>query len=160
MKRAGDRVNRIVEYLIQKFIDASENIFSDGERIPESLLEKGFTESEIEKAVDWLSRRLKENQTNNLTYQPIKNQPSVRYLNKVESDYFTPDAHAYIIQLQSIGILSPTQAEQVIEHSYLLGMSKISLQELKAIVFQYMMLKKSDSSKSSSFYHPGNEKIN
>jgi len=160
MKKAGDRVNRIVEYLIQEFIEESKNIFSDSERISELLIEKGFTESEIEKAVDWVSSRLKENQTKNLTYQPIKNQPSVRYLNKAESDFFTPDAHAYIIQLQSTGILSPTQAEQVIEHSFLLGMSKISLEELKTIVFQYMMLKKSNSTKSSSFYHPGNEKIN
>ena len=61
MKKVGERVNRIIEYLIQEFIEESENIFSDSKRISESLIEKGFTESEIEKAVDWVSRRLKEN---------------------------------------------------------------------------------------------------
>lgn len=155
-----ERVIKIIEYIIQEFSQQREHKFPDIDKLSKKLLKKGFTEPEIEKAVEWVLEYIKSDSTNS---QQIENEdqfPPLRFLSPAESTYFSAEAYAYLIQLQRLLIITPLQAEQIIEHCYMIGLNRIELEDLKSITFQYLLQRHPGINRSNMFYHPGNDKIN
>jgi uncharacterized protein Smg (DUF494 family) len=154
-----ERVNKIIEYLIKEFVQHTEQKLPDLKTISKTLLKKGYTEPEIEKAVEWIRMFIDKSEVNS---SPLSDQsyPALRLLSPSELTYFSSDSYAYLVQLQVLRLITPLQAEQIIEHCYLMGLVRIELDDLKSIVFQFLVQKHSAFNNSKTFYHPGNDKIN
>ena len=110
-----ERVNKIIEYLIKEFVQQTEQKLPDLKKLSKTLLKKGYTEPEIEKAVEWVLMYIDKSELNSES-QSDQSFPSLRLLSPSESSYFSSDAYAYLVQLQALRLITPLQAEQIIEH--------------------------------------------
>ncbi|MFQ5609905.1 MAG: DUF494 family protein [Gammaproteobacteria bacterium] len=109
----------------------------------EELLQAGFGEPEVDRALDWLdglsSRHL----------EPFQVQPaerSIRLFNPFELARLDTECRGYIIYLEQIGILSPLQRELVIDRLVALGSGDIDVEQVKWVVLMVL------------FSQPGQEK--
>ena len=156
-----ERITKIIEFLINAISTGAETPDPNFEHLSEMLLEKGFTEKEIHKAVEWVILNL------NPEDVPIRQQPDVRFspalrtLIAEEISFFSKEAYGHLIQMQLLGILNPIQVEQVIERAFMLGISRIDLEEIRAIVTQVLLGQGQDPAfLPSLLLAPGNDRVN
>jgi len=155
-----ERVNKIIDFLLQEISQSSESVQFDLEKISQRLLAEGYTEREIDKAVQWVIMNLGNRQVPPHLHKTGKKTPSIRVLMPEEIRFFTKEAYGYLIQLQSLGILSALQIEPVIERCFLMGLHEVDVEELRAIISQVLMEDRKDPSATNSVFSPGNDKIN
>ena len=157
-----ERINEIIEFLIKEISQLAEpaTLGLNLEELSERLLEEGYTEREIHKAVEWVVSDLSKKHLSLPSNKEKKTLPSLRILVAEELSFFTPEAYGYLIQLQTLGIIVPMQVEQVIERCFFMGLTRIDVDELKSIVFQILLGKETGTIKTKTVYHPGNDKLN
>ncbi len=155
-----ERVNKIIDFLLQEISQSSESVQFDLEKISQRLLAEGYTEREIDKAVQWVIMNLGKRQVPPHFHKTGKETPSIRVLMPEEIRFFTKAAYGYLIQLQSLGILNALQIEPVIERCFIMGLHEVDVEELRAIISQVLMEDWKDPSATNSVFSPGNDKIN
>jgi uncharacterized protein Smg (DUF494 family) len=77
-----------------------------------SLIKKGYSESEISSAFSWLVDRIEFNRESSFGED---NPDSFRVLHEAEQDMFTKEGWGELIQLKSLGIINSEQLEAIIE---------------------------------------------
>ncbi|RMG34958.1 MAG: DUF494 family protein [Methanobacteriota archaeon] len=155
-----ERINEIIDWLLQELSHSSEPYHLDFEAISQKLLEKGYTEREIHKALEWIIMNITKDRNLIPKRSGKKSPPPIRLLLEEELRFFTPESYGYLLNLQSMGILNGLQVEQVIERCFLSGLVRVEVEELKNIVSQILMEERGKTSASNHFYHPGNDRIN
>ena len=115
----------------------------DQDVLREELLQAGFGEPEVDRALDWLdglsARQLE-------PFQIQQAEPSIRLFNSFELSRLDADCRGYILYLEQIGILSPQQRELVIDRLVALGPGDIDVEQVKWVVLMVL------------FSQPGQEK--
>jgi len=106
--------------------------------LSEELVQKGYTENEISSAFSWLFDRIKNNFDELLKNTGPTLPTSFRVLHEVERMIIQPEAHGYLIQLKELGLLDETEMEQMIDRALMLGTSRVTLDDMKAIVASSM----------------------
>lgn len=122
-----------------------ENYMEDEDRFPPQneraglqmkLLEAGFDHDEIEHAFAWLEGVLE---------QGSESGPERDHAFRVYSDdeqmMLDVDARGFLMQLEQIGVLSPSARETVIERAMALGEDEIDVERLKWIVLLVLFAK-------------------
>ena len=155
-----ERVNKIIDLLLKEISQLSEPVTFDLEQVSQRLLEQGYTESEIDKAVQWVIMNLTRQQLPPGTKPSRKRSPSLRILTPEELHFFSREAYGYLLQLQSLGIINALLVEQIIERCFLMGLTRIDVEELKAIISRVLLEEHGGSTGSGRVYLPGNDKIN
>lgn len=127
---------RVVEILIYLMSEIREN-HGDMEQIngiSKDLKKQGYTENEINTAFSWLFERIKSDTQQLYQSEHTSTVHSYRMLHEVEKIVITPAAYGYILQLQRLEIIDVNEVEQVIERAMMLGVSKVDVNDIKAIV--------------------------
>ena len=92
--------------------------------------------------------------------QGHKPPPPIRMLIPEEMHFFNADAHGYLIQLQALELVDALQVEQIIERCFLMGLSRVELDDLKMVVSQFLLGKELGTFDTDAVYYPGNDRLN
>jgi Smg protein len=141
----SETVLDVLMYLFETYSeqDLEKEPEPDQSILREELLQAGFGEPEVDRALDWLDGLTARNM------EPFSIQPaerSVRLFNRFELTRLDAECRGYILYLEQIGILSSVQRELVIDRLMALGSGDIDVEQVKWVVLMVL------------FSQPGQEK--
>ena len=126
----------ILIYLFENYFDTeTEDGFEpDRETLKQELEHAGFPAGEVERALCWLEE---------LAADPARLQPSpttraIRVFAALEQARLDTDCRGYLVHLEQVGILSPTQRELVIDRLMALEGDEIDIEKLKWVVLMVL----------------------
>jgi len=105
--------------------------------LSEKLLDRGYTDSDIRNAIEYIMDSLFYEDRGNLGVdEPGSRAIPLRVLSRYEKEFFSADAYGFLIQLQILGIVSIFQLELIIDRCLMLGLDPVSLDDVKTISSQ------------------------
>jgi Smg protein len=131
----NETVLDVLMYLFESFSDQEYEHAPDQVVLREELLQAGFGELEVDRALDWLEE-LAANDA-----EPFANKPaqrSVRMFNARELARIDTECRGYIVYLEQIGILSPVQREVVLDRLMALDSPDIDVEQVKWVVLMVL----------------------
>ena len=126
----------ILIYLFENYFDAEsdEGFEPDRDTLKLELERAGFPGTEVERALNWLEE---------LAGAPERLQPNptsraIRVFAALEQARLDTDCRGYLVHLEQVGILSPTQRELVIDRLMALEGDEIDIDKLKWVVLMVL----------------------
>ena len=126
----------ILIYLFENYFDTEtdDGFEPDRETLKQELEHAGFPTSEVERALCWLEE---------LAADPSRQHPSpttraIRVFAALEQARLDTDCRGYLVHLEQVGILSPTQRELVIDRLMALEGDEIDIEKLKWVVLMVL----------------------
>lgn len=104
----------------------------DDDLLKEKLSDAGFDEKRIDKALNWLENMSSINKGNFKKLAP-KTQ-AVRIYSEAEKERLDSKAINFLMFMEHVGQISPTQREMIVEQSMILQDSKLSFEDFKWVV--------------------------
>ena len=132
----------VLMYLFECFVDSEDEPEPNRNELREELERAGFREREIDRALDWLDGL---NLTDVAADTPEPRNTTIRLYDRLEQERLDPRCRGYMLHLEQIGILSPTQRELVIDRLMALDGADIDIEQIKWVVMMVL------------FSQPGNE---
>ena len=130
-----ENVLDVLMYLFENFSDQDYEYSPDQAVLREELLQAGFGEREIDRALDWLEELA------TTEAQPFANNPakrSVRLFSLRELARLDTECRGYLIYLEQIGILSPVQRELVVDRLMALDSADVDVEQVKWVVLMVL----------------------
>ena len=124
-----ERVVEILVYLMSE-IEANKRL---SEINLEDLADKGYTQSEISAAFSWLYDNLPV-QDGHIVLQTKSSEESRRQLHDAEKMVLTTEAQGYLMQLCELRLLDNFDLETVLERAMMLGLERLSMDDMREIV--------------------------
>lgn len=107
----------------------------------EDLIQRGYTEQEINTAFYWLYNRFNWDSTAS-PHQALdineQSESSHRVLHTTEQRLLTPEAYGYLLQLKHLKLIASREIEEVIERLLILDIQPANIEDVKVVV-QSMM---------------------
>ena len=130
-----ENVLDVLLYLFEHYIHDESGSEEDRDSLQASLIEAGFSPSEISKAFDWLDdlSRLRPS----LELSPRVNGP-LRVYADAEVDRLDAEARGFLMFLEAQGILDPAQRELVLDRVMALEQSDIDIEDLKWVILMVL----------------------
>jgi Smg protein len=131
----NETVLDVLMYLFENFSEQEYEQAPDQMVLREELLQAGFGEREVDRALDWLEE-LAAGDT-----QPFANKPaqrSVRMFSARELARLDTDCRGYVVYLEQIGILSPVQRELVLDRLMALDAPDVDVEQVKWVVLMVL----------------------
>jgi Smg protein len=126
----------ILIYLFENYFDTEtdDGFEPDRETLKQELEHAGFPTTEVERALCWLEE---------LATDPSRQHPSpttraIRVFAALEQARLDTDCRGYLVHLEQVGILSPTQRELVIDRLMALEGDEIDIEKLKWVVLMVL----------------------
>ena len=107
-----ENVLDVLMYLFETYVDTDEEPEADQNELRDELSRAGFTDSEIERALDWLDG-LTDHQESIAFHAQTSH--GLRVYNDFEQERLDASCRGYIAYLEQIGILSPEQREILVD---------------------------------------------
>ncbi len=125
----------VLIYLYENYMDGESQPPVDQSELEDELVEAGFSNPEIEKALRWLDELAAgaDNQ-----YQDHK-VGSIRIYVEDECAKLDLEARGFLVFLEQSGILDPASRELVIERALAIDHSVVSVDELKWVVLLVLL---------------------
>lgn len=122
----------VLMYLFENYMDRDPDIIPDQESLKVELVHAGFSNSEVEKAFDWLDglAAMKEQVLEN----GVPARRSLRVFTARESKKLSRECRGFLMYLEQIGVLDPNNRELVIDRVMALDGDEIDLPQLKLII--------------------------
>ena len=126
----------ILIYLFENYFDAEsdEGFEPDRDTLKLELERAGFPGSEVERALCWLE----ELAGDPARLQPTPTSRAIRVFAALEQARLDTDCRGYLVHLEQVGILSPTQRELVIDRLMALEGDEIDIDKLKWVVLMVL----------------------
>jgi Smg protein len=126
----------ILIYLFENYFDAeTEDGFEpDRETLKLELEKAGFPGSEVERALCWLEELAADPDR----LHPVPTSRAIRVFAALEQARLDTDCRGYLVHLEQVGILSPTQRELVIDRLMALEGDEIDIDKLKWVVLMVL----------------------
>ena len=126
----------ILIYLFENYFDAEtdDGFEPDRETLKLELEKAGFPGSEVERALCWLE----ELATDPDRLHPTPTSRAIRVFAALEQARLDTDCRGYLVHLEQVGILSPTQRELVIDRLMALEGDEIDIDKLKWVVLMVL----------------------
>ena len=131
----NESVLDVLMYLFENFSDQEYEHAPDQMVLREELLQAGFGEPEVDRALDWLEELAATDSV------PFANDParrSVRLFNAQELARLDTECRGYVAYLEQIGILSPVQREVVLDRLMALDSPDIDVDQVKWVVLMVL----------------------
>jgi Smg protein len=131
----NETVLDVLMYLFENFSDQDYEQSPDQVVLREELLQAGFGELEVDRALDWLEELA------STEAEPFANNPaerSVRLFSIRELARLDTECRGYLVYLEQIGILSPVQRELVLDRLMALGTTDINVDQVKWVVLMVL----------------------
>jgi len=125
----------VLMYLFETYIDAEEDPEPDQDELRGELVKAGFGDPEIDRALDWLDG-LAENH-DELILNP-QTEHGTRVYNQLELERLDMQCRGFIVYLEQIGILSPSQRELLIDRLLALETPDIDVEQIKWVVLMVL----------------------
>ena len=145
----NERVVEILIYIMSE-IRRNRNVTTKLDILSESLIQKGYSESEISSAFSWLMDRLNNEAEELIPKQEPSLKSSIRHLHEIEKAVISIEAHGYLIQLRELGIIDQIDQEQILERAMMSGASEVDVDDVKAVVAA--MLISSDNLENGGYF--------
>lgn len=130
-----ENVLDVLMYLFETYIDADEEPEPNQNILRGELVRAGFGSTEIDRALDWLDG-LTENHDSLALHS--RTEHCTRIYNDVESQRLDSSARGFILYLEQIGILSPTQREILVDRLLALESPDIDVEQIKWVVLMVL----------------------
>lgn len=127
-----ENVFDVLIYLFENYMDSDVEIDPDSDVVKVELIEAGFPQADIVKALEWLD---------SLTENPhlvSQGSPSFRVFAEEERARIGDDCLGFLISLEQSGILNPCSRELVIDRVMALGDENLTLENLKWVVLMVL----------------------
>lgn len=144
----NERILEIVVYIVDTMSSGSdESIVSEMEDISEQLMERGYTETEIDSAFSWLTHNLDELEKENaLDFDRLLSQfPETNW-----STLANHEPRNFPLPLKELDIIGDEEIEHILELSIKQGKLGVNISEIKAKVAN-LILNPDDFSNGSFF---------
>ncbi len=127
-----ENVLDVLMYLFDHYMDSELEIFPDQESLKLELIDAGFTHTEVDKAFEWLEglAYLKERAGDG----SMPANRSIRVYTEHEKKKLNVECRGFLLLLEQIAVLDPTNRELVIDRVMALEADEIELRELKWII--------------------------
>lgn len=123
---------RIIEIIIYVVSELHQNKSINNINL-EQLQSLGYTNSEISTALSWIVDKIEK--ADNIFQNSNNSQAaSFRILHDIEKELFTPEAWGSLIEMNTLGILSNENIENLIDKAVIMGMNQIDTKQLKYYV--------------------------
>ncbi len=123
----------VLMYLFETFSEHDEA--TDHGVLRQELLQAGFGEPEVDRALDWLEDL---NRTPDGPFPSAPGGHAVRLFNALEMSRLDTSCRGYLIYLEHIGILSPLSRELVIDRLMALGPGEIDVEQVKWVTLMVL----------------------
>ncbi len=134
--------HRIMEILVLLMDELSDRTWETDQinQFSEDLIQRGYTEQEINTAFYWLYNRFNWDNANPHQALDVNDQSesSHRVLHIIEQRLLTPEAFGYLLQLKHLKLISARDIEEVIERLLILDIQPANVEDVKVVV-QSMM---------------------
>ena len=124
----------VLLYLFENYFYDDPDAVRDRDSLQASLIQAGFSPTEISKAFDWLEELA--NQRPGLS-QPRANGP-VRVFVEAEVDRLDRECLGFLMFLEQHGVLDADQRELVIDRAMALDQDEVDLDDLKWVVLMVL----------------------
>lgn len=127
-----ENVLDVLMYLFENYLDSELDLYPDQESLKMELVDAGFTHTEVDKAFDWLEglAAMKER-----AVQPMMSaHRSIRIYTRFEMEKLNPVCRGFILFLEQIAVLDPSNRELVIDRVMALETNEIDLKQLKWVI--------------------------
>jgi Smg protein len=131
----NETVLDVLMYLFENFSEQDYEHSPSQVVLREELLQAGFGEPEVDRALDWLEELAA------TEAQPFANKPaerSVRLFSIRELARLDTQCRGYVVYLEQIGILSPIQRELVLDRLMALDSPDIDVDQVKWVVLMVL----------------------
>lgn len=127
-----ERVMEIVFYIVDAMqSNVNETVLGRFEKLSEKLLEQGYTENEIDRAISWLTEKIPESEGH---IEPPPPPQSDRPWFNFEKQNLAPAAYDFLLPLKELDLVGDTEIEQILSHAFTKGKKGVSIPEIKAVV--------------------------
>jgi Smg protein len=127
-----ENVFDVLIYLFERFMDGDADDQADVDQVRTDLLEAGFPQAEISKALDWLDTL-----TENHNIKTVST-PAFRVFSGAEEARLDPEGRGLLMFLEQSGILTPASRELVIDRVMALDEAHLTLDNLKWMVLMVL----------------------
>jgi Smg protein len=126
----------ILIYLFENYFDGEldDGFEPDRETLKQELERAGFAAPEVDRALGWLE----ELATNPVRAELGSTARAIRIFDALEQTRLDTDCRGYLVHLEQIGILSPTQRERVIDRLMALDGDDIDIEKLKWVALMVL----------------------
>jgi len=125
----------VLMYLFESFVDSEDEPEPDRNELREELERAGFREREIDRALDWLDGL---NAADAGGPVPGPRATAVRIFDRLEQERLDALCRGYLLHLEQVGILTPTQRELVIDRLLALDTDDIDIEQIKWVVMMVL----------------------
>ena len=127
---------RVVEILVYIMTEIRGNNYQTErlEVISRDLVERGYTQIEISSAFSWLFERFSGEPEEFASGLDHTLPGSFRVLSEAERMVITPESYGYLLQLRQLNIITDFEIEVIIEKALMLGGTKLTVTDVKALV--------------------------
>ncbi len=133
---APQRVMGLVMHLLKEIREHRIEL-EDVDGISTDLLGQGYTESEINAAFTWVFNRLDDTTQADSLFEAGTGRHSFRVLHPAENAILKPAAYGQLIEMQTIGMLSHSDVERLIERAMSFG-NQLGEEEIQMLVHTYL----------------------
>ncbi|MFP4639667.1 MAG: DUF494 family protein [Guyparkeria sp.] len=128
----------LLMFLFENYMEDEDRFPPQNERagLQTKLLEAGFDHDEIDHAFEWLEGVLQQGSVDGAEHAQ-----AFRVYSDEEQAALDVDARGFLMQLEQIGVLSPSTRETVIERALALGEDEIDVERLKWVVLLVLFAK-------------------
>ncbi len=124
----------VLMYLFESFVESDDEPEPNRNELRDELERAGFGEREIDRALDWLDGL-------NVSETLVSETPhtaAVRVYDIGEQERLDAAARGYLLHLEQIGILPPSQREIVIDRLLALDSEEIDIEQIKWVVMMVL----------------------
>ncbi len=125
----------VLMYLFETFSEQEHDEATDHDVLRQELLQAGFREPEVDRALDWLDD-LSRDPDHPFPTAPAEQ--SVRIFSAPELARIGTECRSYLMYLEQVGILSPLHREIVIERLMALDAGEIDVEQVKWVTLMVL----------------------
>ena len=127
-----ENVFDVLIYLFERFMDSDEDRQPDSDEVRTDLLDAGFPQAEVTKALDWLDAL-----TEHHDIKPAST-PAFRVFCAAEMARLDTESRGLLMFLEQCGILTPASRELVIDRVMAIDEDPLSIENLKWMVLMVL----------------------
>jgi Smg protein len=125
----------VLIYLFDHYVEEELEISPDQEGLKSQLLQAGFADTQVTKAIDWLECLAM--QKDELDTESLSSR-SIRVFNDVENEKLDVECKGFLLFLEQSGVIDSDDRELVIDRVMALETDYIELQQLKWVVLMVL----------------------
>ena len=125
----------VLIYLFDHYVEEELEIAPDQPDLKSQLVQAGFADLQVDKAIDWLERLA--TQKDVLDTNVLRSR-SIRIYNDVENEKLDVECKGFLLFLEQSGVLDSEDRELVIDRVMALETGSIELQQLKWVVLMVL----------------------